>query len=148
MAARARGRAPAVARIVWPERRLHMLEDQRPGTVYWIDHYVVGSDDLDRWADFQVKVLGAQPQRSERPEARRRIVFQDLTPCCHHGAMISPDPLPPSAGLGKGLPRHGLFIRQEDIDQHLRRLDQYGVPHLDPVRTSAEGDSGISIAWE
>ncbi|MEA2642530.1 MAG: Glyoxalase/Bleomycin resistance protein/Dioxygenase superfamily [Chloroflexota bacterium] len=124
-----------------------MLDDQRPGTIYWIDHYVVGSDDLERWADFQTKVIGAHPP--DRPEAARRfIIFQDLTSCCHHGAMLSPDPLPPSAGLGKGLPRHGLFIRQADIEQHLRRLDQYGVPHLDPVRTSAEGDEGISIAWE
>jgi hypothetical protein len=30
--------------------------------VYWIDHYVVGSDDLERWADFMVKVLGATPR--------------------------------------------------------------------------------------
>ena len=125
-----------------------MLDDQRPGTVYWIDHYVVGSDDLDRWADFQVKVLGAQPEPAVGPEARRFIVFQELTSCCHHGAMLSPDPLPPSAGLGKGLPRHGLYIRQGEIEQHLRRLDQHGVPHLDPVRISAEGDAGISIAWE
>jgi Glyoxalase/Bleomycin resistance protein/Dioxygenase superfamily len=125
-----------------------MLDDQRPGTVYWIDHYVVGSDDLDRWADFEAKVIGAQPQPPVGREGRRFIVFQDITPCCHHGAMLSPEPLPPSAGLGKGLPRHGLFIRQEDIDQHLKRLDQLGVPHLDPARTSAEGDEGISIAWE
>lgn len=125
-----------------------MIEDQRPGTAYWIDHYVVGTDNLDRWADFMVKVIGAQPQHDERPEARRFIVFQDLTSCCHHGAMVSPDPLPPSAGLGKGLPRYGLYIRQSDIDMHLRRLDQYQVPHLDPVRVSTDGAEGISIAFE
>ena len=44
-----------------------MLDDQRPGTVYWIDHYVVGSDDLDRWADFEAKVIGAQPQPAVGP---------------------------------------------------------------------------------
>lgn len=125
-----------------------MLDDQRPGTVYWIDHYVVGSDDLDRWADFGAKVIGAQTLPSVGQERRRFITFQDITPCCHHGAMLSPDPLPPSAGLGEGLPRYGLFIRQEDIEKHLRRLREYGIPHLDPVRTSAEGDEGISIAWE
>src|SRR5688572_26500934 len=121
-----------------------MLDDQRPGTVYWIDHYVVGSDDLERWGDFQTRVLGARGEK----QPGRGILFQELTSCSHHGAMLSPDPLPPSAGLGKGLPRHGLFIRQEDIDKHLRRLDENKVPHLDPVRTSAEGDAGISIAWE
>jgi len=125
-----------------------MLDDQRPGTVYWIDHYVVGSDDLERWADFAAKVIGSQPLPEAGPAGRRFITFQDITPCCHHGAMLSPEPLPPSAGLGKGLPRHGLFIRQEEIEQHLRRLDQHDVPHLDPARTSAEGDDGISIAWE
>ena len=125
-----------------------MPEDPRPGTVYWIDHYVVGSDDLDRWADFETKVIGSQPLPSVGPAGRRFIAFQDITPCCHHGAMLSPEPLPASAGLGKGLPRHGLFIRQADIDQHLRRLEQYNVPHLDPVRTSADGEDGISIAWQ
>jgi hypothetical protein len=125
-----------------------MLEDQRPGTIYWIDHYVVGSDDLDRWTAFEEKVIGAQPESPAEAAGRRFIAFQNITPFCHHGAMLSPDPLPPSAGLGKGLPRHGLFIRQEDVDQHLRRLDRHNVPHLDPVRTSAEGDDGISIAWE
>jgi hypothetical protein len=125
-----------------------MSDGERPGTVYWIDHYVVGSNDLGRWFDFQTKVVGARPPRLQGPASRSRIGFQDLTSCCHHGAMFSAAPLPPSAGLGRGLPRHALFIRQADIDQHLRRLDLLGVPHLDPVRTSAEGEDGISIAWE
>src|SRR4051812_23868303 len=125
-----------------------MLDDQRLGTSYWIDHYVVGSDDLERWAAFEEKVLGARTLPRIGPPGAQRILFQELTDYCHHGAMLSPDPLPPSEGLGKGLPRHGLFIRQEDIDKHLRRLDQYKVPHLDPERTSAEGDDGISIKWE
>src|SRR5438309_2116738 len=89
-------------------RRPAMREAQRPGTVYWIDHYVVGSNDLDRWADFEQKVVGSRPLPSEGPEDRPRfILFQDITPCCHHGAMRSPEPLPPSAGPGKGLPTGG-----------------------------------------
>lgn len=125
-----------------------MLYDQVPGTVYWIDHYVVGSDDLDRWADFQAKVIGAHGLEVQGARGQRFIEFQGITDCCHHGAMISPEPLPAPAPLGKGLPRHGLYIRQQDIDQHLRRLDQLGVPHLDPMRTSAEGDDGITIIWQ
>ena len=54
---------------------------------------VVGSDDLDRWGDFQTKLLGAQPHGDVGPAGRRFILFQDLTPCCHHGAMLSPEPL-------------------------------------------------------
>jgi hypothetical protein len=125
-----------------------MLYDQRPGTVYWIDHYVVGSDDLDRWADFQSKVIGAHGLEVQGPPNRRFIEFQEITDCCHHGAMISPEPLPVPVPLGKGLPRHGLYIRQADIDKHLKRLDQYSVPHLDPIRTSAEGEEGIEIIWQ
>jgi hypothetical protein len=125
-----------------------MNASPRPGTVYWIDHYVVASPDVDRWTDFMTKVIGAKAPDVIGPEGRRVIAFQDITPCCHHGAMFTSEPLAPSPGLGKGWPRHGLYIRQQDVDAHLRRLDQYGVPHLDPVRTSALGEEGISIVWE
>ena len=61
--------------------------------------------------------------------------------------MISPEPLPPSAGLGKGLPRHGLFIRQEDIDstsaastvQRARTSTRSAPP---PTATTASPSSG------
>ena len=122
-----------------------MADTQRPGAVHWIDHYVVASTDLERWTDFQAKVVGSRPFEDRPP---RFIAFQRITPCCHHGAMLSKEPLPPTGGLGKGLPRHALFVRQADVDQHVRRLDELNVPHLDPVRTSADGAEGISIAYE
>ena len=37
-----------------------MAEDQRPGTIYWIDHFAVPSNDLDRWIKFQMNVVGAE----------------------------------------------------------------------------------------
>ena len=123
-------------------------DDTRPGTLYWIDHYVVASVDVNRWTNFMTNVVGAQSPTGVGPAGRGLIAFQDLTPCCHHGVMLSPEALPPSPGLGKGLPRHGLYIRREDIDSHLRRLDEYGVPHLDPMRTSAAGEEGTSIVWQ
>lgn len=125
-----------------------MLDDQRPGAIYWIDHYVVGTDDIDRWTDFHEKVLGARSQPTAEDRRRQVGVFQDLTSPCHHGGFVQREALPPSAGLGSGLPRHGLFIRPEDIEEHLRRLDRYQVPHTDPARTSAEGEEGTSILWE
>jgi hypothetical protein len=124
------------------------VEGSRPGTLYWIDHYVVASADVERWTDFMTRVVGAQSPSGVGRAGRGFIAFQDLTPCCHHGVMFSPEPLPHSPGLGKGLPRHGLYIRREDIDAHLRRLDQFGVAHLDPVRTSSAGEEGVSIVWE
>src|SRR5262249_2732217 len=44
---------PLIAR----RRRHEMAAGERPGTVYWIDHYVVGTDDLERWFDFETKVI-------------------------------------------------------------------------------------------
>ena len=40
-----------------------MIEDQRPGTVYWIDHYAVGTNDTERWASFHERVLGGKAAR-------------------------------------------------------------------------------------
>jgi catechol 2,3-dioxygenase-like lactoylglutathione lyase family enzyme len=123
-----------------------MSDIERPGSVVWIDHYVVASDDIMRWTDFMSNVVGAHASLTEG--GGRFIQFQELTSCCHHGVMKSRSPLPRSDGLGKGLPRHALFIRPQDVDQHLRRLDEYNVAHLDAMRTSSDGEEGISIAWE
>jgi len=65
-----------------------------------------------------------------------------------HGGFISKAPLPTTRGLGKGLPRYGFHIAATDIDHHLRRLDDAGALHDDPVRTSAEGDAGTVIHWQ
>ena len=101
---------------------------------------------MERWTDFMAGVDGVHTSPTER--GGRFIQFQELTSCCHHGVMKSRSPLSRSDGLGKGLPRHALFIRPQDVDQHLRRLDQYNVPHLVALRTSSDGEEGISIAWE
>lgn len=122
-----------------------MIEDQRPGTVYWIDHYAVGTNDLPRWIAFHEKVLGGQtwPTNPNRPQIN---AFQELTNCRHAG-FAQHEQLPPNAGPGNALPRYGLFIRTEDIDQHLRHLDACDVEHGDPIRTSADGEDGTAIYW-
>jgi hypothetical protein len=74
-------------------------------------------------------------------------VFQQLTNCLH-GGFLQKETLPPSAGLGKGLPRYGFFVRPEDISEHLRHLDACAVPHTDPVHTSADGEDGMAIYWD
>ncbi len=123
-----------------------MLNDQRPGTCYWIDHYVVCTNDVDTWEDFHTRVLGARTMPAP-PERRQRGVFQDLTRC-HHGGFVAKEPLPPTKGLGVGCPRHGFYIYADDIDFHLRRLDEAGAIHSDPIRTSAEGEAGTTIYWQ
>ena len=57
----------------------------------------------------------------------------------------SPRFYPPAKELGKDLPRCGFYIRPEDIDKHLRRLDRHKVPHTDAIRTAADGDDGTVI---
>jgi len=123
-----------------------MLEDQRPGTVYWIDHYAVGTNDLDRWVEFGERVLGAKTTRTQRPNPIN--FFQQLSGPCLQGGFLQSVPLAPSPGLGKGLPRYGFFIRAADIEDHLRHLDECQVNHSDPVQTSADGEAGTAIYWE
>jgi len=122
-----------------------MLEDQRPGTVYWIDHYAVGTNDLQRWVDFHERVLGGQTTRTNRPDPKN--MFQQLGQCLH-GGFLQPVQLPGSAGPGKALPRYGFWIRPGDIELQLRHLDEQKVPHTDPIRTSADGEEGTAIYWE
>jgi predicted enzyme related to lactoylglutathione lyase len=121
-------------------------ENHRPGTIHWIDHYTVGTNDVDRWSDFHERVLGGRTELAS-PERRKRGVFQDLTNC-HHGGFVQREPMPTAAPLGQGFPRYAFFIRPEDVDEHRRRLDACGAPHTDPVRTAAEGADGVSIYWQ
>src|SRR6266508_3416628 len=74
-------------------RLQRMLEDQRPGTVYWIDHYAVGTNDLDRWVAFHERVLGATTTPTRRPNPKN--YFQQLSSPCLHGGFLQPVPLPP-----------------------------------------------------
>jgi predicted enzyme related to lactoylglutathione lyase len=122
-----------------------MLEDQRPGTVYWIDHYAVGTNNLERWVDFHERVLGAKTMRTRNPHPMN--IFQDFDAGGRHGGFVQQETLPPAAEPGNALPRYGFFIRLEDIDDHLHRLDAAQAPHSDPVRTSADGEDGTAIYW-
>ena len=124
-----------------------MLEDQRVGAVYWIDHYVVPTVDGLRWIDFYSNVFGAEPRRDDgdQPERRRTgepTRFTWVGRCHVGGGQRSA-----GVGPGSGLPRYSWFIRPEDVDEHLRRLDHYGVAHGGPIRTSEVGEPGVAIRF-
>jgi len=126
-----------------------MAEDRRLGAAYWIDHYVVGTNDLDRWIDFHERVMGAKHKANgPTPPGEGRPGEFLFVSDCHYGGFNQQKPLPPSEGLGKGLPRYGHYIRRGDVDEHLRRMDEHKVRHSDPIRTSAEGEAGTVIYFE
>jgi extradiol dioxygenase family protein len=129
-----------------------MAEDERPGTIYWLDHVAVPSNDLDEWIRFEVDVIGAKLERingltTEAHQKGQGIAAFCLTPNSMMDAFLSSKDLPATADPGAALPRFGFFIRPEDIDDHLRRLDEHNVPHTDPIRTSAEGQEGTAIRF-
>jgi predicted enzyme related to lactoylglutathione lyase len=117
----------------------------RVGIVHWIDHYVVCSEDIPRWAAFNEIVLGAE--NVPDPHGRIPGVFQNVGRI-RHGAFIARHPLPPRLGLGSGLPRYGWYVDAADIDAHLRRLEQAGAVHGQPVHTMANGEAGTAILWQ
>lgn len=122
-----------------------MLDDRRPGTVFWIDHYAIPTNDLQQWLAFHERVLGGETTRTGRPQTIN--AFQQIGPCLH-GGFLQKAQLPASKGPGTGFPRYGFFVRAEDMEDHLRHLDECDVRHTDPVRTSSDGDEGTAIYWE
>ncbi|MPZ16045.1 MAG: hypothetical protein GEU73_16760 [Chloroflexi bacterium] len=123
-----------------------MLDDQRPGSVYWIDHYVVPTADPSRWSAFYTNVFGAQSRAGEEAPNRAvrgaRALFTWVGNC-HVGGSSHEEALEASSGL----PRYTWFVRPENVDEHLRRLDVNGVPHSGPIRTSEDGEDGRAIRF-
>jgi len=135
-----------------------MDASRKPGTVYWIDHYTIPVNDVPKSIAFHERVLGVVTMpHSGLPASRGMFqafshpdggIWPTLKQAgCHQGLFIQREPLPPSEELGKGYPRHALFIRPQDIDEHLRRLEANDVIHSEPVPTSAEGEEGTAIYW-
>jgi catechol 2,3-dioxygenase-like lactoylglutathione lyase family enzyme len=131
-----------------------MANDQA-GRAHWIDHIVVGTNDMTGWVQWAIEALGVTPgpveglTTEDRAKGRPIASFIDIGDgSCHFGAFLQPEKLPQSADLGKGFPRYGFFVRPEDIDAHLLRLDQHTIPHTGPVHTSAEGDDGTAVYFE
>src|SRR5438552_1476757 len=109
----------AILPVKPPGRELAMAEDQRPGTIYWLDHVAVPSNDLDQWIRFQLNVIGAQLNRingltTEAHQKNQGVAAFCLTPNSMTDGFLSSSQLPAAADPGTGLPRFGYFIRLED----------------------------------
>lgn len=122
------------------------------GAVHWIDHYVVGTNDMVAWTDWAVNATGLtrRPLIGLTTAARKRNI--KIT-CflwwpggsCRIGAFLQPEIFPPAKSLGHELPRCGFYIWQKDIDKHLRRLEQHRIPHSEPMSIATEGEAGTVI---
>ena len=105
------------------QTRLSMLDVEPKGAVHWIDHYVVGTNDMGAWADWAVNATGItrRPLIGLTTAARKSNI--KIT-CflwwdggsCRIGAFLQPEIYPPAKALGEDLPRCGFYIRPEDID--------------------------------
>ena len=130
-----------------------MTTDTEPkGAVHWIDHFVVGTNDMVAWVDWAVNSTGIErrPIIGLTTAARKRNI--KITSflwweggSCRIGAFLQPEIYPAAKPLGEDLPRCGFYIRPRDIDAHLRRLDRHKIAHSDPIRTAADGDEGTLI---
>lgn len=122
------------------------------GAVHWIDHYVVGTNDLPAWTYWALNATGLpiRPINGLTTNMRKKStpIFCFMWwegGSCRIGAFLQSEIYPPRKELGRDTPRCGFFVRPEDIDLHLRRLDQHKIAHTEPIRTAAEGDEGMAI---
>ncbi len=129
-----------------------MVTDEPRGAVHWIDHYVVGTNDLAAWAEWAFNATGLplRPINGLTTGARKKNspIFCFMWwegGSCRIGAFLQPEIYPPAKPLGEDMPRCGFYIRPEDIDSHLRRLDRHKIPHTDAIKTAADGDEGTVI---
>src|SRR5581483_2924105 len=113
------------------------------------DHFGVPTSDLDRWVDWAGNALGATESWADTSAMKgpRFAEFRNLGGS-HIIGFVQSAPIPPNRGLGKSHPRYGFYIRSEDIDEHLRRLDSLSIPHSDAIRTSEGGEPGTTIYFE
>ena len=123
-----------------------MAERRESAAVCWIDHYVVPVTYVEHWLDFYARVLGAEQRAGFGGDGRGRTRFTWIGPCHVGGSIVSA--LPAGKGLGVAAPRYSYYIRPNEIDEHLRRLDEHQVSHLDPLRTDEEGEEGTVIPFE
>ncbi|MDA1036213.1 MAG: VOC family protein, partial [Chloroflexi bacterium] len=122
------------------------------GVAHWIDHVVVPTNDIGAWVQWAEDVIGVEHKpiggltTRERNNNRPIASFVDIGDgSCHFGAFLQHGVLPASKGLGADFPRYGFYIRPEDIDTHLLRLDRTGTIHTDPIAMTAEGKEGTAI---
>lgn len=127
-----------------------MNTDLRPGAVHWIDHFVVPTNDMVKWEHFTEGALGGHVAHKgglTTGQYLRGGYVRSFYDVGRHelAAFLQLDILPEPRPLGQGLPRYGFYVRPEDVEDHLRRLDELGVEHSDPKVISDGGEKGTVV---
>jgi catechol 2,3-dioxygenase-like lactoylglutathione lyase family enzyme len=145
-------RAPTADNKQADEGRKVMANDEPRGAAHWIDHYVVGTNDLSSWSYWALNATGLpiRPMNGLTTTQRKKNtpIFCFMWwegGSCRIGAFLQPEVYPPAKELGKDTPRCGFYIRPQDIDTHLRRLQRHNIPHTDAIRTASDGEEGTVI---
>ena len=127
-----------------------MDTDHRRGAVHWIDHFVIGTNDILRWEAFTEQALGghlAHKAGLTTGQYNRGGYIRSFYDVGRHelAAFLQLDMLPAPRPLGQGLPRYGFYVRQNEIAGHLARFDALGVEHTDPMQISHGGEPGTVV---
>jgi catechol 2,3-dioxygenase-like lactoylglutathione lyase family enzyme len=131
------------------------MAEFRKAAAHWIDHVVVPTNNMDAWVNWAVNATGVE-RAPIRGLTTAEVKRGGTVACflkigdgsCHFGAFLQKEQLPASLGLGVDMPRYAFFVRAEELDDHIVRLDRFGVPHTDPVRMTTEGADGTSVIFE
>jgi catechol 2,3-dioxygenase-like lactoylglutathione lyase family enzyme len=121
------------------------------GTVHWVDHYAVPTNDLRRYMDVVETILGgtAHLQLGLTTQGRMRrqplAVFHMVGSYHSVGGFLQERMLPEPVEPGRAAPRVGFFVRRADLARHLERLDRAGLAHSDVVEHDGYGEPGCSL---
>lgn len=118
------------------------MAQAQAGAAYWIDHFVVPTNDAARWRAFMERVLGGRDGGGDPS----RLSFM-LVGLHHLGGSMQAKALPAQPPLGRALPRYGFYVRREDLNSHLKRLEECDVEFSNPVQTSAHGENGVAVPF-
>ncbi|NIO10056.1 MAG: hypothetical protein GTO40_19450, partial [Deltaproteobacteria bacterium] len=132
-----------------------MAEGNPRWAVHWIDHVAVGTNDMSAWVDWAIDAIGVPRQRismlTTQARKRNQPIFCFLpygNGSCRIGAFLQSELFPPAKEWGQETPRFGFFVRGQELEEHLRRLDQHGIPHSEPTRITDQGDQGTTVYFQ
>ena len=123
-----------------------MVDLEPRGACYWIDHYVVGTNDMAAWSDWAVNAIGLTRQPLiglTTSHAKKNVKITCFLwwkgGSCRIGAFLQPEIFPPAKALARIFRAAVFTFTRKTWTGHLLRLDQHKIPHTDPVPDRGRG---------